>query len=738
MKKLSFLITTIFISLITHADEGMWLPQLLAALNEKEMKSMGMKISAKDIYDVKAGSLKDAIAQFGGGCTAEIISTQGLLLTNHHCGYDAITNHSTPQNNILDNGFWAKSFEEEIPNEGLTATFIVDIQEVTNDVLQGVTKYLTEADRAKLIAEHIKTIAANQTLLQGQRVLVRPFFEGNKYYMFITEVYEDVRLVGTPPASIGQFGKDTDNWVWPRHNADFSVFRIYVDENNRPAKYNPNNKPLKPKRALTININGVNPGDFTLVYGFPGRTQSYLPSAAVTQVANTLNPLKVNIRGKALAIMDKYMRADVATKLQYADKYAGIANSWKKWEGEYRGLRQSKAVLKKQKYEAEFTKAIDANDALKLEYGNLLTNINNTHNAIAPYARIRDYYNETMANSMMINLITQIANIYNINKNKGAVAAEVELQRLKKGIVNIIPNYKNELEQEICATLLANYLTNLTNNYTSPEVEAYWQMAEKNSNNLYQILTTKSELTTIEKMQTALNLNLPEILKLIETDKLGSFCASLNEGFVNNVSVKLGELQPQLVGLQRNYMAAQMAAFPAKRFYADANSTLRVAYGNVKSYKGKDAVLYNHSTYLNGVIEKYIAGDYEFDVPQKLIDLYNKKDYGNYGVNGRMPVCFIAANHTTGGNSGSPALDANGNFVGINFDRVWEGTMSDINYDVNICRNIMVDARYILFIIDKFADAQRLIKEMKIVKMPTGKTVIATLPKAKLSVKKSA
>ena len=738
MKKFSILITTIFISIVTLADEGMWLPQLLAALNEKEMKVMGMKISAKDIYDVKAGSLKDAIAQFGGGCTAEIISMQGLLLTNHHCGYDAITNHSTPENNILDNGFWAKSFEEEIPNEGLTATFIIDIQEVTNDVLQGVTKYLTEAERAKLIAEHVKTITANQTLLQGQKVLVRPFFEGNKYYMFITEVYEDVRLVGTPPASIGQFGKDTDNWVWPRHNADFSIFRIYVDENNRPAKYNPSNKPLKPKRALTININGVNPGDFTFVYGFPGRTQSYLPSAAVAQVANTLNPLKVNIRGKALAIMDKYMRADVATKLQYADKYAGIANSWKKWEGEYRGLRQSKAVQKKEKYEAEFTKAINADPTLKADYGNVLAEIINTHNAIAPYAKIRDYYNETMANSMMIFFITQIANIANINNTKGTIAADVELQRLKKAFVNYAPTYKNQIEQEICQTLLANYLTNVPNNFTTPEVEAYWQMAEKNSSNLYQILTANSAFTTIEKMQAALNLNLADMLKLLETDKLGSFCGALNNGFVNNVANKLGELQPKLVGLQRNYMAAQMAAFPTKRFYADANSTLRVAYGNVKGFKGKDALLYNHSTYLDGVMEKYIAGDYEFDVPKKLIDLYNKKDYGVYGTNGRMPVCFIAANHTTGGNSGSPALDANGNFVGINFDRVWEGTMSDLNYDVNLCRNIMVDARYILFIIDKFGNAQRLIKEMKIVKMPTSNVVKATVPKVKLPVKKSA
>jgi hypothetical protein len=737
MKKMSLLILCISISLFSLADEGMWLPQLLAALNEKEMKAMGMKISAKDIYDVKAGSLKDAICQFGGGCTGEIISMQGLLLTNHHCGYDAITNHSTPENNILDNGFWAKSFEEEIPNQGLTATFIVDIKEVTNDVLQGVTKYLSEADRAKMIAEKIKELSADQKLDQGQKVLIRAFFEGNKYYMFITETYEDVRLVGTPPASIGQFGKDTDNWVWPRHNADFSVFRIYVDANNKPAKYSVTNVPMKPKRALNININGVKENDFTMVFGFPGRTQEYLPSTAVGQVANTLNPLKVNIRGKALSIMDKYMRADVATKLQYADRYAGIANAWKKWEGEYRGLRASKAEQKKKNYETQYTAAINANDNLKAEYGNVLLELNETHDAIAPYARIRDYYNETNSNSLLFNFVTQLGSLANTFKNKGLEAYNKELLAVKKLYANYKDGYKDEVEQEVCEALLANYLANVQPEYTGNEAQVYWDIADKKAGNLYNLTVAKSAFNTLEKIMAAVNLSPEELVKLVEGDKFANICKSLYETYLKTVSIKLAELQPKLVGLQRNYMAAQMAAFPTKRFYADANSTLRVAYGNAKGFTAKDGMSYNYYTYLDGVIEKYIPGDYEFDVPQKLIDLYNKKDFGPYGQNGKMPVCFIAANHTTGGNSGSPALDANGNFIGINFDRVWEGTMSDLNYDVSRCRNIMVDARYILFIIDKFGDAKRLINEMKIVKAGSASAVVKPMVKGIVKAKRA-
>jgi hypothetical protein len=704
------------LSITTRADEGMWLPQLLATLNEKDMKAMGMKIAAKDIYDVKNGSLKDAICQFGGGCTGEIISRNGLLLTNHHCGYDAITNHSTPANNILDNGFWAKSYAEEIPNEGLKATFIVDIKEVTNTILQGVTQYLSEADRQTLISQHIKQLANEQNLQQGQQVFIRPFFEGNQYYMFIAEVYEDVRLVGTPPAGIGQFGKDTDNWVWPRHTGDFSLFRIYTDANNKPSKYSPSNIPMKPKKFLNISLKGVKEGDYTMVMGFPGRTQQYLPAAAVNQIANTLNPLKVNIRSLSLAVIDKYMRTDVATKLTYADRYAGIANSWKKWQGEYKGLLASNAVAKKLQYEAAYTKAINDNTALIKDYADVLPNINNAYAAIAPYAKQRDAFIETANNAQLFNMAITLGRILNAEKEKGDEGFYKALEDAQKTLMAIEPSYINAIEQEIFNTLLFNYFSITNENFLNAEALSYWHMSEKNSTTLNNIITKDSKCYDIAFIKQLLTADKTTIINTLSKDKLVNVCNALAISYNTNVAPALQEYQPNINALQRQFMQAQIKAFPAKKFYADANSTLRVTYGKVKGYEGREAVSYGYYTYLDGVMEKYVPGDYEFDVPEKLRTLYDKKDFGRYAAaNGKLPVAFIAANHTTGGNSGSPALDAYGNFVGINFDRVWEGTMSDLHYDVNRCRNIMVDARYILFIIEKYGECNRLINEMNII-----------------------
>ncbi len=730
MKKIwiSLLFLPLYVTVL--ADEGMWLPQLLATLNEKEMKAMGMKISAKDIYDVKNGSLKDAICQFGGGCTGEIISRNGLLLTNHHCGYDAITNHSTPANNLLDNGFWAKSYAEEIPNEGLKATFIVDIKDVTNTILQGVTQYLSEADRQSLINQHIKQLVNEQNLLQGQQVFVRSFFEGNQYYMFIAEVYEDVRLVGAPPSGIGQFGKDTDNWVWPRHTGDFSLFRIYTDANNKPSKYSVSNIPMKPKKFLNISIKGVQEGDFTMVLGFPGRTQQYLPAKAVNQITNTLDPLKVNTRSLSLAIMDKYMRTDVATKLLYADRYASIANAWKKWQGEYKGLRASNAVAKKLQYEADYTKAIQANDALTKDYGNILPDINDAYNIIAPYAKQRDAFIETATNSQLFNMATALGRILNAEREKGDEGFTKELEVAKKTVNALQQAYTNSIEQEIFNTLLYNYYAVADEKYLNAEALSYWHMSEKNSIALSNIVTKDSKCYDINFITKLLETDKANIISTLTKDRLVNVCNALALSFNTNVAPILQEYQPKINALQRQYMQAQMKAFPTKKFYADANSTLRVSYGNVKGYEGREAVNYGYYTYLDGVMEKYVPGDYEFDVPEKLRTLYEKKDYGRYATaNGKLPVAFIAANHTTGGNSGSPALDANGNFIGINFDRVWEGTMSDLNYDVRRCRNIMVDARYILFIIEKYGECSRLINEMNIITNPTNIKLVSVKPK---------
>jgi hypothetical protein len=721
MKKLLVLFVIISVSFTTRADEGMWLPWLLQNLNEKEMQSMGMKMKASDIYDIKNGSLKDAICQFGRGCTGEVVSNQGLLITNHHCGFDAITNHSSVQNNLLDNGFWAASKEQELPNPGLTALFVVDVKDVTNDVLQAVTSVLTETERQKLIDANIKAIYDALKVEAGQRAFIRPFFEGNQYFLFIADVFEDVRLVGAPPAAIGQFGKDTDNWVWPRHTGDFSVFRIYADANNRPAKYSPSNKPYIPKKHLSINITGLKQNDFTMVMGFPGRTQQYLPSQAVQQLAYVTNPAKVTIRQQALQVMDNYMRSSVSTKLQYADRYAGIANYWKKWLGEYQGLQQSQAVQKKLAYEKEFENAIEKSELLQADYNNCLTNLNNVYKQNEQLALAQNIYAESQSNSHYFFWLCELGKLLYLYEEGKTAEAEKVAENLSKTIGNADLVFNHAVENDILRKLLPHYFKAVPEQFIGNEALTYWSIADKKEENLLNLLWTDNHILDIEKIKSALKLTSAEYRASYKKNKLINVFKSIYQQYASAVVTNYNNNLAQISSLQRQYTNLQMRLTNLRKIYPDANGTLRVTYGKVNGYQPKDGAYYDYYTYLEGVMEKYIPGDYEFDVPKKLIELYEKKDYGRYAANGKMPVAFIAANHTTGGNSGSPALNAYGHMVGLNFDRVWEGTMSDVNYDVSRCRNIMVDVRYILFIIEKLGGAQHLINEMSIVTNATVK-----------------
>lgn len=707
-------VVTIALSRIAaYADEGMWLPQLLQVLNEADMKKKGMKISAADIYSINKGSLKDAIVSFGGFCTAEVISEKGLLLTNHHCGFDAIQNHSSLQNNYIKNGFWAKRFDEELPNPGLTATFIVRIDDVTEIVLKNVGKSLSEKERQPLIEKNINNLKNTVSKEAHQEVLIRSFFEGNKYFLFITETYKDVRLVGAPPSSIGNFGKDTDNWMWPRHTGDFSLFRIYAGKDNKPADYSPENVPYKPKRALNISLDGVSENDFTMVFGFPGRTNEYLHSSAVAQIMNVNDPAKIAIRAKALGIMDEYMRGDEQIKIQYAAKYASIQNAYKKWQGEVLGLKKSKAVDKKKAYEAEFEKRVNANADLKAKYGTLLTELEAAYATLEPLGYARDYYNEVMNKIELIGVGSQLISLVNGYEKSGLEGYRSSLGKVTGTLDGLYKEYNATVDASLFEGLMDMYIKNqkadavadyLKNAIKSADIKAFTQRIYSNSffdngDVVMQLLSQPAD----------------SVVKAIKADPAYELFVAVSNNYIANVSPNLSIATNRVNQLQRTYMQAQMEVFKEKKFYPDANSTLRVTYGNVKGYEPKDAVQYNFYTYLDGVMEKYVPGDYEFDVPAKLIELYKKKDFGPYGVNGKQPVCFIAANHTTGGNSGSPALDAYGNLIGLNFDRVWEGTMSDINYDMSICRNIMVDIRYVMFIVDKFADAQNIISELKFV-----------------------
>jgi Peptidase S46 len=713
MKKY-FLLLIVSFSFIAKgfADEGMWLPQLLAALNEKEMKKMGMKINASDIYSISKGSLKDAIVSFGGFCTAEVISDKGLLLTNHHCGFDAIQNHSSLQNNYIRDGFWAYNNGQELQNPGLFATFIISIDEVTVTVLNGITANMSERERQSAIDKNINEYKKNIKKESYQDIVIRPFFEGNKYFMFITETYKDVRLVGAPPSSIGNFGKDTDNWMWPRHTGDFSMFRIYAGKDNKPADYSADNVPYKPKRSLNISLDGMKEGDFTMVFGFPGRTSEYLHSAAVEQIMNVSDPAKIAIREKALTVLNSFMRKDEQIKIQYAAKYAGIENSYKKWKGEVLGLRSSNAVGKKQEIEASFEKIVLSQPAMNIAYADLLKKLKQAYTDVEPYALARDYNNEIFSKIEML----QIATFFNITTPQEPGENKKKLNEVAKKIEGIFGEYNSTVDQKLFEVLIEMYVKDQKEENISPLVK---KMLAENNNSfeaLAKSVYSKTSFSNFEKLKTILAAADTATLNTLKTDIGFVLIMDIFKTYATNVSPKLNELQNTINQLQRTYMQAQMDVFTKKVFYPDANSTLRLTYGNVKGYTARDAVQYNFYTYLDGVMEKYKPGDYEFDVPQKLIDLYSKKDFGQYGVNGKQPVCFIAANHTTGGNSGSPALDAYGNLVGLNFDRVWEGTMSDINYDKNICRNIMVDIRYVLFIVDKFAGAKNIISELKLVK----------------------
>ncbi|MBP7554683.1 MAG: S46 family peptidase [Chitinophagaceae bacterium] len=688
-----------------RAEEGMWLPFLLEKMNEKDMKSKGMKISAKDIYSINNGSLKDAIVSFGGFCTGEVISTQGLVLTNHHCGFDAIQNHSSLERNYIRDGFWAMDKSQELRNPGLFVTFIVRIDDVSAQVLAGVKPGMAENERQSVIDKNISQVNQQVKRESWQKSFVRAFFEGNQYFLFVTETYNDIRLVGAPPSSIGNFGKDSDNWMWPRHTGDFSMFRIYAGKDNKPADYSPDNVPYVPKKALSISMSGVQQNDFTMVFGFPGRTMEYLHSAAVEQTMDVNDPAKIAIRDKALAVIDGFMRKDEGIKIQYAAKYASISNAWKKWQGEVLGLKRTGAVDKKKAYEAEFQKRVNGNAQWKTAYGSLLQDLGAAYEELKPYGLARDYYLEITSK---IEVFTVINQLWALGNAKGKSNYNTVLARVKDRLGDLYKEYSPVVDEQLFGRLMEMYAGQpATYVAASAKSGDYTALARQ--------LYSQSSLTDGKATLAALEQNPDALIGRLQQDKLVAIYSDMADLYNEKVAARLNQIQDRINQLQRTYMQAQMEVMKEKKFYPDANSTLRVTYGNVKGYQARDAVQYDYYTYLDGVMQKYVPGDYEFDVPARLRELYAAKDYGPYGTNGKMPVCFIASNHTTGGNSGSPALDAWGNLIGLNFDRVWEGTMSDINYDPSICRNIMVDIRYVLFIVDKYAGAGHLVKEMKLV-----------------------
>jgi V8-like Glu-specific endopeptidase len=717
MKKIFFLTLLVCFRFVAFADEGMWIP-LFLGYNEAEMQQMGFRLTADDVYSVNHHSMKDGIVLFGGGCTGELISPDGLLITNHHCGYSFVQRHSSVEHNYLHNGFWSKSREEELVTSGLTVTFLVRMEDVTSAALKDVTASMTESERTKQVEKNIKEITKAATDGTHYTAIVKPFFYGNQYFLFVNEVFRDVRLVGVPPESIGKFGGDTDNWMWPRHTGDFSLWRIYTDKDGNPADYSPENIPLKSKKYFPISIKGVNENDFTLVFGYPGTTQQFLISDAVDVVVNVQNPVAIHSRDLRLAAMKRQMEKSTAIRLMYSAKANSISNGWKKWQGESKGINECHVIEKKQAEEAEFQKWVEADANRKAEYGQLLSDMRKVYGNYRDKVKVNTYLSETFIGVEMVKfLYSNVLKV--INTAASSTVTDAQFDEARNKLVaqaeSYFASYNSDIDAECFVELMHYYFTTQDSKLIPTELQHYttytkadWQAMFDRAKNKAPYFANGDKFVNFAK-----NAKRKEWTKLKDHELYKLILPAFNQYFANYD--QMSDLRAKLDLYYRTYVKALMEKDKDRTFYPDANLTMRVTYGKVRGFAPADGVEYVHYTTLDGVIAKDNPDIFDYKVDPKLKELYKNKDYGRYAnEKGQLPVCFIASNHTTGGNSGSPVINADGELIGVNFDRVWEGTMSDINYDVNRCRNISLDARYFLFIIDKFANAQNIINELDI------------------------
>ena len=662
------------------ADEGMWLPSLIKE-RVKDMRKKGFKLKADDVYSTTKPSLKDAVMQFGGGCTGEFVSAEGLLLTNHHCGYASIQKLSSVEHDYLTDGYWAKSRAEELHVPGLTISILEKREDVTDRIAAGESK---------------DSIIAHASQGKGCRASVESMYYGNQHYLFVYRVYRDVRLVGAPPSSIGKFGGDTDNWIWPRHTGDFSMFRVYADANNEPADYSTDNVPYRPKRHFPISTKGVEEGDFTMIYGFPGNTQEYITADAVDYVANESNPMKIALRTMRLDIISEAQSKDVATRIAYAAKHANIANAWKKWQGESLGLERLKTADKKEDYE----KAFAAWAADKPQYAALPDSMHAAYEKVIPGYFARELFNETIAGIEVYNFAAWL----NSKHAKGdKLTADVQAVGRKY----YLNDYRVEIDKAIAKRMIAEFISrmpaeNIPQELTTAinsngSVELYVENLYANTQ-----LVNKYPLTTEEILAD------PMV-------QLAAWFAPLTKKNAGYAYRNLSNV-PTIEQWYREYMKALREFDKERAFYPDANFTLRVAYGTICGYENVDGEYHTHLTTLDGIMAKDNPEIYDYNIPQVLRDIHAAKDYGRWSIdhNGKktIPVCFLANNHTSGGNSGSPVINGKGELIGINFDRTWRSTMSDIEFDPSICRNISVDIRYVLFVIDRVGSASYLFEEM--------------------------
>ncbi len=695
------------------ADEGMWLPFMIDDALYSEMGEMGLNLTRDQIFSFSGSSLKDAIVHFGGGCTAEIISDQGLVLTNHHCGYSRIQSHSTVDNDILTNGFWAENLGDELPNPGLFVRFLVQAEDVTDQVLADVRPEMSENDREAAIRTKISEVVHQASSGNHYSANVRPMFAGNEYFLFVYETFNDVRLVGTPPESIGSYGGDTDNWMWPRHTGDFALFRVYTAPDGTPAEYSADNIPLKPRHFLPVSIKGVQEGDFAMILGYPGSTDRYLTSYGIEFNLEHMYPVRIDIRRKKLDIIESAMASSDEIRIKYASKQAGIANYWKNFIGKSRSLNRLNVAEAKRDIEREFEKWNSLDADRNQEYGQVMDEYRQTYDAYRVFNSQNFAFFEAMATGPdILALANQFNNLLVLLQDRAdEEALNKEIESLRGRAQRTYRNFDQEVDQQLWAAMFEVY-----NDYTMPNNKPdIYHTIERKYRNQYDRFASDVYKNSIFANEESLNnfLNRPSARRL-RNDIAFQAARSVYSNY-SVVSRQLQEVDTSLSRADRLFLKGLREMKPDALYYPDANGTMRFTYGSVGGYHPADAVYYDYYTTLSGVMEKEDPSHHEFVVSDKLKRLYTDEDFGRYATNGKMVVNFISNNDITGGNSGSPVINGDGHLIGLAFDGNWEAMSGDILFEEQVQRCINVDARYIVFLIDKFAGSSRIIDEMMII-----------------------